>query len=75
MKYLLLILLFTGCGVRVSVDPVEVNVNHRIDLQKLEQYCLDKCASEYTDVDEVKTCVNKCYKDFLDVFLLVGKDT
>ena len=75
MKYLLLLLLFSGCGISVSghLDPVEikpVTLNHtfEVNFQQALAYCQQQCDAQYTDVPTQTTCTQACYSQFLTVF-------
>jgi len=60
MKYLLLVLLLSSCGIHISSDPLIVK--HELDLSALRPYCEDKCKN---DADK-EACTINCINDFLE---------
>ena len=69
MKYLVFILMFTGCGVTlhsdpVKVDPIVVTVTPNINLQAVMAYCTNTCNAQSTDDLTRSTCTQACYSTF-----------
>lgn len=69
MKYLVLTLLLFSCGIDLRQDkPVEVNVNHRIDLYQVEKYFETICRNDnpaFND-EQVFECVDEYMADFIE---------
>lgn len=75
MKYLLYLLLFSGCGMTVSghldpiqVDPITVNHMFDIDFQQAFLYCQNQCDIQSSDPVTQNACTQQCYNQFLSVF-------
>lgn len=69
MKRLGLLLLLTGCGFDVSG---KVDVNHKINLDGLDEYFTEYCQSKYPGAVDwfIDQCVAKEKRSFVD---FVGK--
>jgi hypothetical protein len=59
MRYFILTLILSGCGIHVTSDPIIVT--HKLDLSAIAPYCKDKCAADIN----VQICTDKCITDFL----------
>lgn len=75
MKYIPLLLLFSGCGLNVhgNVDPIKVDpvtVYHIVSLDKtqLASYFHATCSLQYTDPVDIATCQQTKIDDFLAAF-------
>ncbi len=53
----LVLFLFSGCGIHVSSDPVQVNHTISIDFQQVALYCQGLCTNE----PDPKTCEETCF--------------
>lgn len=71
MKTIILLSLFTGftgCGINLKQDtPVEVNVNHKLDLSGVEEYFERACRADNPGFNEKQ--VNDCVDDFMVDFI------
>lgn len=67
MKVLILfiLLMLFGCGIDVKVkDPIDVNHNHRINIEGIVDFC-----NSYAEED-----VQECIDDLMDLFKGVGDE-
>ena len=70
MKYLLIaMIMLSGCGLEVSVDPV--TVKHQIDISNLEAYYRAWCAARVPTY-QVEACTQEKMVEFLDAFASAG---
>lgn len=71
MRYhLLLLILLSGCGFSVKVEPLPpVEVNHSLDLnfEQIMLYCRRQC--EQTDPTNVDVCTDNCYTNFMQLLM------
>ena len=74
MKIIAILLLLTGCGINVHVDPIEskpVQVIHtlNINFDSISNYCKQKCTLQSTDAPTIESCTSTCYANFLDLLV------
>lgn len=74
--FLLITLIFSGCGMNITSDPVkfeDVNVKHSVYLnpQALRDYFEITCREQYTSDPEIQDCIDKGISEFMKVFARV----
>lgn len=72
MRYLLFLIL-TACGMDVKVKydtppPITVNHNINFNFDQVKSYCEQSCKVDNFNEDDVNTCTNKCFLNFMELF-------
>lgn len=68
MKYVILTVLLFSCGIELrQKEPVEVNVNHKLDLYQVEQYFKTVCEEEHPNFNDAE--IYECVDEYMAKFI------
>ena len=74
MKYLMSLILLSGCGVTVHSDPIKINPivvqgSLSINFAQVMSYCVTDCTKKTpNDPGEISKCSTDCYNQFFQIF-------